>query len=176
MNMRLRAIIAGLLAGALCVCAGVAWAQPTREYANKTLNFRMRYPADFTVKPVQGAIIFAAPLKDARDTFSESLNVIAVAAGPALDLKQLYRQGKEKLEEQLKQVKFLEEKQTTVAGVPAYLTVYSSLQKKTRFKFLQLMFAQGRLVYTVTYTALADSYDEYYSRAQAMINSFAFLQ
>ncbi|HOW42184.1 MAG TPA: PsbP-related protein [Candidatus Omnitrophota bacterium] len=163
----------------VCILAGSVHvhAQQVRTYTNKNLHFKLQYPADFQVKTINGAIILSSPLKSQKDTFAESVNIVTLGADRGVNnLKDFYGQARKSMQETMLKVKIIEDKKITLGGKEAYLLVYTSLRKKTTFKFMQVMTMNDRLVYVVTYTALPETYEEYLRPVKAMLNSFAFVK
>lgn len=158
-------------------CGVAAYAQQSKPYINTALNYKLQYPSEFQLKTINGAVIFSSPLKNKKDVFAESVNIVVLRAGQSVkDLKSFYEIARRNLSGSLTNVKILEDKKTKLAGKEAYLLIYTVKDKKTTFKFMQIMTMNDRVVYAITFTAFPETYEEYLSKAQVIVNSFAYIK
>lgn len=62
----------------------------------------------------------------------------------------------------------------TVSGRTAYTYVYRSVTDGVEFRIMQTLFAYNEMIYSFTYTALAENYDMHMGDVEAMLNAFTF--
>ena len=62
----------------------------------------------------------------------------------------------------------------TVSGRVAYTYVYRTVADGIEFRVMQTLFAYNEMIYSFTYTALAENYDMHMGDVEAMLNAFAF--
>ena len=62
----------------------------------------------------------------------------------------------------------------TVGGRVAYTYVYRTVADGVEFCIMQTLFAYNEMIYSFTYTALAENYDMHMEDVEAMLSAFAF--
>jgi hypothetical protein len=162
------------LAGILLLSCSV-FAQQFKSFENKQLKYTVKYPADYQVKPLGRLIVFISPVADKKTGFSENVNIaVQTLSAPIIKLDDFFKLAKDNLTISGSGVKILEEKKEKLSGTDAYRIVYSSKQKKTNFKLLQVVAIYKDKAYVVTYTALAEQFDSGLSQANSIIKSLKF--
>jgi hypothetical protein len=168
-------LVAGIFLAGLFLLSGTVFAQQTRIFENKQLKYSVKYPADYVIKPLGRVIVFISPEADKKTGFAENVNIaVEPLPPPGMKLDDLFEQSKEKLKLGGKGVKILEEKKEKLSQADAYRIVYTSKQKKTNFKQLQVIAIHKNRVYAVIYTALAEQFDRGLNAANSIIKSLKF--
>jgi hypothetical protein len=153
------------------------YAQQTKTYVNKKLNYSINYPADYELKPLGDIVVFVSPEKDKEFAFSANVNVAArILDKEEVNLKEFCQEGKVNILKSMKNAKFLDEGKEKISNSEAYRLVYTSQQNKADFKFMEVVFINRNMVYVITYTSLLGEYDRYLKQAKAIINSFKILE
>ena len=68
----------------------------------------------------------------------------------------------------------LSEAQGTVAGRTAYSYTYRAVVDGVEFRIMQTLFAYDSMIYSITYTALAENFDLHMADVEAVLNAFRF--
>lgn len=168
-------IIALAVVFVLAAAGASVFAQATKVYKHKQYKYSVSYPADFQIKQLGSDVSFnAAPTSNQSD-FAPNVNILSQTFSTAVPpLSEFYKQAKQPLLEREPPVKIIEEKKDKVGGIDSQRLVYTRKEKKSNFKFLQEIFIHKSRAYVITYTALAEQYDRFLPRAQAIIKSFQF--
>ena len=155
-------------------CVSV-FAQQSKTFDNLQFKYSVKYPADYQVKHLGRVIAFISPDVDKKTGFSENVNIaIETLSAPIIKLDDFFKRAKENLTLGGNGVKILEEKKEKLSGADAYKIIYTSKQKKTNFKQLQVVAIYKDKAYVVTYTALAEQFDRSLSPANSIIKSLKF--
>jgi hypothetical protein len=162
------------LAGIFMFCAPV-FAEQSKTFDNKLLKYSIKYPADYQIKPLGRVISFISPNADKKTEFNANVNIaVELLPAPVMKLDEFFAKSKKNLSLGGSGVKILEEKKEKLSGADAYRIIYTSKQKKTNFKLLQVVAIHKDKVFVVTYTALAEQFDRGLSQANSMIKSLKF--
>ena len=68
----------------------------------------------------------------------------------------------------------ISESNTTLSGRDAVSYEYKAVYGSAEYKIRQTVAVYGSLIYSVTYTALADSYDAHIADVDVMVSAFIF--
>ncbi len=159
----------------IAAVAGPVFADQQKDFENSQWKYSVKYPGEFQLKKLGGVTVFASPAVDKKTGFSESVNIAVEdfpGAVPTLD--EFFAKAKGNLALGGNPVKFLEEKKDKLGGADAYRIIYTSKQKKTNFKLLQVIAIYKNKVYVITYTALPEQFDRGLNNANMVIKSLKF--
>lgn len=166
---------AGIFLAGIFLLSASVFAQQVKTFDNFQLKYSVKYPANYQVKPLGRVIAFVSPNVDKKTGFSDNVNIaVQNLSGPGVKLNDFFAKAKKNLGAGGGEVKVLDEKKDKLSGAEAYRITYSSKQKKTIFKLLQVISIYKDKVYLVTYTALADQFDKGLSQANSIIKSLKF--
>ncbi len=165
----------GVLIAGILIFSSLASAEQLKTFKNQELRYSIKYPADCQVKTLGRAIVFIFPDIDKKTGFSENINIaVGSLTPPVPGLEEFFSKAKGNLTLGGSGVKILEEKKDKLGGVDAYRIIYTSKQKKTDFKLLQVISIYKNEAYVVTYTALPEQFSRNLSQANLIIKSFRF--
>lgn len=165
----------GLSIALILIFSSLVSAVSLRTFENPQLKYSVKYPADFQLKTLGRTIVFILPDIDKKTGFAENINITVGSLNPpVLGLDEFFGKAKENLTMGGSGVKILEEKKDKLGGVDAYRIIYTSKQKKTDFKLLQVICIYKNEAYVVTYTALPEQFSRNLSQANLIIKSLRF--
>jgi eukaryotic-like serine/threonine-protein kinase len=168
-------LTAGLSIASVFIFSVSCFSQQSRVFENTQLKYSVKYPAEFQTRTLGRVIVFVSPQVDKKTGFSDSINIaVETLSDPAPKLEELFNNAKGKLTLAGGGAKILEEKKDKLGGADAYRLIYTSRQKKTNFKFLQVISVYKNNAYVVTYTALQDKFDRDLNLANSIVKSFKF--
>lgn len=160
---------------AIIVAFGQVFADQPKVFENGQWKYSVMYPGEFQLKKLGGVVVFISPMVDKKTGFSESVNIaVEDFSGAVPKLDEFFANAKGKLTLGGNPVKFLEEKKEKLGGAEAYRITYTSKQKKTNFKLLQVIAIHNKRVYVITYTALPEQFDRSLNNANTIIKSLKF--
>lgn len=81
---------------------------------------------------------------------------------------------KERFEESLSGYELLEEDTCQIAGRTGYVYTYSATYDGIDFRIQQTVFSDGRVIYSLTYTAIADRFDAHLEDVEDIREAFTF--
>jgi hypothetical protein len=159
------------------VSLSLSYAQQTKTFTTKRLNYRIDYPSNYQIKIINEVVSFVSSVKDKKFAFSPNVNVVTINLDNTTTTPQeLVESGKARLLKFLWNVQFQEEGKEKINGKDAYRVVYTSKQSKANFKFLEVIIVHKKRAYSITYTSLLEEYDRAYKQARSIINSFKTLE
>jgi hypothetical protein len=165
----------GMFLAGIILLSGQVFAQQTKTFEHKQLKYSVKYPADYQLKPLGRVMVFVSPDADKKNAFAASVNVaVQSLSAPVMKLDDFFAGAKRNLTLGGSGVKILDEKKEKLAGADAYKIIYTSKQKKTNFKLMQVIAIHKDKAFVVSYTALAEQFDRGLSQANAMIKSLKF--
>lgn len=161
-----------VLAAAGGALAAPAWAE---AYVNDEEGFSIDFPASWQSREnTMGMVVIGlAPLEDAKDQFSENVNVVTeTLPGPMslADYTDLSIQG---LKQQLTKVKVYERKTVQLGDRPATRIVYSHEYGGVPIKAVVYCVLTDARAYVVTCTAENGKYGKYVKQFDAIAGTFA---
>jgi hypothetical protein len=165
-------IVLTLFAAAV-FCAPV-FAQQTKTFENSQLKYAVKYPADYQLKHLGRVVVFTSPVVDKKTGFSDNVNIASEELSGMVNLEDFFNRAKSNLTVAGAAVKVLDEKKDKLSGADAYRIIYTSKQKRTGFKFLQVVSIHKNKAFVVTYTALESQFDRGLAQANALIKSLKF--
>lgn len=153
--------------------SGFAFGQNRNTYVSGRFNYSIKYPSHYKVNDLTDIVIFSSPLTDKKFAFSSNVNVTARQYPVQIsDLQEFLNQARRSLKETFRDIRMIEEKKDQVDKRTAYRLIYTLNQKEAKFKMMQILLADGRLAYALTYTALESEFNKGLKDADAIIRSF----
>lgn len=144
-------------------------------YAKK--DYQLQYPTTWHLDTtgIMGAELFVfSPLTDTADKFSENVNLlIQDLKGQQIDLK-AYKKISDDQFAQVQDGK-VEESAIIKAGTKEYFrATYSMTQQNIHLRVTSICYIKNEKAYLLTYTALANTYEQYKKVAEEILYSFSF--
>jgi hypothetical protein len=165
----------GIFLAGIFLFGGQLFAQQSKTFNNLQLKYKVNYPGDYKLKPMGRLIVFVSPDVDKKSEFAGNINIaVEPLSAPIMKLDDFFSLSKKNLSLGGSLVKILDEKKDKLSGADAYRIVYTSKQKKTNFKLLQVIAIHKGKVFVITYTALAEQYDHGLAQANEMIKTLKF--
>jgi len=175
-------LILGLLS-LLTVFGGWIWIkqrgkQPEVEmslYENYNQGFRVDYPQSWAKQSrddfwATGAVFFS-PLENDQDQFKEQVSVLVENLPKDLALSKYTEQSLAEIK-QLSDPTVGTAQKITLGTDEGQQVVYSGEENGNPVKRMQTWTVNGDRAYVITYTAIAESYDDYLPTVEKMIKSF----
>ena len=153
-----------------------------RTFENIAFGLRMLYPSDWTVTEVKSTLspnastsavaFFKAPIKSPTDMYQE--NVIINMKGPSPDEVTLrdYTENSLNTFRNMPNIRLLQSFPNTLAGLPAYMVVYSENADGIDIQKMQIWtIVDNDTAYVVTFGAEQTQFSRYLPTVEYMINS-----
>jgi len=161
---------------ALCVFSMVhlkASADDSKQYRSSSMyNFSISYPTTWDVKEMNNAVIFLSPAESSTDTFRENVNVyIEDLSKSPMTLEQYMKLTEVNGPKLMKGFKVLDKGPTVIGDQKAELTIYEGEVNGNFLKFRAYTMIKNKKAYTLTYTALPDTYNKYLADAENISQS-----
>jgi len=115
---------------------------------------------------------FSSPQENTDDAFIENLNVFAFELSQGATLNDAINEGLVQLQQFLPEFNLISNKETTYLGMPAKELNYEAKAGESTLKFYQLATVKNNKLFTLTYVAEAQKYNNYLKQFEKMINSF----
>jgi eukaryotic-like serine/threonine-protein kinase len=147
-------------------------------YANSTFGIKLQYPSSWD-KEQNGTrqdtetdvVTFSPPAINSNASLDVTIDDISDEKGIALT--QYASSSISDLKQSLKSFKLVGLTTNNVlAGLPAYKSVYTYTDQNTIFKDMEIGAIKGNKVYSLTYEAGINEYNDYLPIIQKMIDSF----
>jgi serine/threonine-protein kinase len=148
---------------------------PTSTTYTSAKGYSIAYPSDWG-KPQEQEngtlVIFLTP--DNNETENLYVQVVNMEAAnlPANSTLATVTKSIKSNEQDNDDFKQIEETNTTLAGLPAYKSVYTATRDGDQLKVLETWTVKDDKVYLIMYKAAPTNYDKHISAAQKMIDSF----
>lgn len=149
---------------ALLLIASASSAQSWKTFADSSILFTAKYPANWTNKIKEGKrVFFTSPLDDANDQFSENVNIGVTkntAYGTEVKIRDIYPGITESLKPAFRD--FLLESQryfkwNNLEACEIIYTGYNKIDESIKVRMIQWFCFYKTRLYTVTYTSDAAS-------------------
>lgn len=144
-------------------------------YENSTNDIKMQYPSswgsdDKNVTSPE-VVVFYPRVINSSAGLTVSVDDISDAKG--ITLAQYASDSNNDIKHEAQGFKLVESTtNNTLAGLPAYKSIYTFLENNTKFQGMQIGAIKGDKVYTFTYEAGSNEYDKYMPIVQQLIKSF----
>ncbi|PIN81255.1 hypothetical protein COV11_02325 [Candidatus Woesearchaeota archaeon CG10_big_fil_rev_8_21_14_0_10_30_7] len=136
-------------------------------------DFSISYPSNWEFSIMEGGVFaFSSPQENTDDAFIENLNVFAFELSQGATLNDAINEGLVQLQQFLPEFNLISNKETTYLGMPAKELNYEAKAGESTLKFYQLATVKNNKLFTLTYVAEAQKYNNYLKQFEKMINSF----
>lgn len=184
-NYKKIALFIGLLTGLIAVVFGLKKllfeesALNYAKYKNSTYGITVQYPQNWDKQEINSIVTneiveFISNKEDNSDKFKEKLIVTVENLSSPLSLDEYTRLSKQQIVQQNKDVKIINEFDSTLAGNRAYSIVYTASNDKSKLKRMETWTLKNFKVYSIIYEAEADKYEQYLNTAEKTIKSLQF--
>ncbi|MHC4563195.1 MAG: PsbP-related protein [Planctomycetota bacterium] len=143
------------------------------EYKDKTHAFSLTLPKGWRVKDnVAGVhVMFVSPVKQG-DTFNENINIVVGPGGELPEPEAYAKALVAGIGASFPDVKVVQAEATTINEMKALRTVYTYTLQKFSIKSVQYVIATDSKSFTVTCTALEETFDDFLEAFEAAVESF----
>lgn len=151
-------------------------AQESRSYTSSSVhNFSISYPADWDIKEMGNAVIFLSPAASSTDTFRENVNVfIEDLRRSPMTLENYMKLTETNGPKLMKGFRVLDKGPTIIGDQKAELTIYEGEVNNVLMKFRAYTLIKDNKAFTLTYTALPDTYNQYLADAENVAQTIVF--
>ncbi len=165
-----------ILLASLLFLSHLSFSQPGKKIIIRN-GYQLQYPTTWRLDTTgrMGAELFVfSPLKDSTDKFSENVNLlIQDLKGQHIDLK-AYKEITDNQFTQVPDGKVYESAIINAGNKAYYRASYAMTQQNLQLRATSICYIKNEKAYLVTYTALADTYEQYKKIAEEMLASFSF--
>lgn len=137
--------------------------------SDKSLEYYFFVPTSWVVNTQSGSTSAYYSLDDPA-----SVSVTSYSPEESMNVPGYFALCEEEYQSEFKNYVFISETKTIVSDSDAYEYVYTADFSGVTYKFNQTMFVYGGRIYTMTYTATADSYDNHLEAFASMKAEFTF--
>ena len=168
-------LIVSVLASGCTFNVGNTTTSPSTTTYASSKGYSIKYSSDWG-KPEEQEngtlVIFLTP--DNNETENLYVQVVNMEAAnlPANSTLATVTESIKSNEQDNDDFKQIEETNTTLAGLPAYKSVYTATRDGDQLKVLETWTVKDDKVYLIMYKAAPTNYDKHLSAAQKMIDSF----
>lgn len=92
----------------------------------------------------------------------------------SMSIEDYFNRCAEDYQKGLRGYTFIEVKDRTVSGKPAKSYTYSAEYGDAKYRIMQTVFSDGKIMYSLTYTALDENFDSHTADVELILNSFRF--
>ncbi len=133
------------------------------------LEYRLYVPKTWICDPESGR-------SEAYYPESEKSNVSLTSYSPteSISVQDYFADCEEEYKAVLPEYERLSEEETTVADRLAYSYTYRTVVEGVEFKMMQTVFTYNEIIYSLTYTAISDTFDTHLEDVEAMLSAFRF--
>jgi eukaryotic-like serine/threonine-protein kinase len=165
--------IIGLIFAILLSVTPCSWAED-KVYTNAVLNFTMTYPSEWELREMMNAIAFLSAKESEGDTFRENVNILMedVSSSP-MSLDQYMEISNGNIAKMIEGYKLIEKGEITLSNEKGYFSIFEGNANNYYLRFKSYTFMKGTKVYTLTYTALPESFDKFLPAAEGIVKSIS---
>jgi hypothetical protein len=141
-------------------------------YTSNDYNFAIQYPAgwEFQEDAFGSHVMFFTPQTE-EDQFRENIGVITEVLPTDMTVDEYYDEAKVHLMDFISDFEEVANTNITIAGEAGKKVQYLGSQGTYQLKRQQIFFIKDKVTYVVTYTAMADTFDEYVDVVDEMIGT-----
>lgn len=103
-----------------------------------------------------------------------NVSVTSYSPDGSMSAETYFEASEEEYKKTIQGYEFIEKAERTVDGIKAISYTYKAVYGSTELRIMQTIFVRSDLVYSITYTARADSFDEHLDDLNKMLDSFRF--
>jgi tetratricopeptide (TPR) repeat protein len=144
------------------------------QYENTDMGIRIDYPSNWKIEGADGAITFYSPLENSLDQFSENVVVTLEYLPESISLQEYVDFSNDQLE--LVGYEILESKSSTISNYPASQTTATINFEEVSAKQLFTSTIKNDIAFVIIYTALPETFSNYFPIFEEMIDSFVILE
>ena len=138
--------------------------------SDEDIEYRLFVPASWVCNPYSGASEAHYP-----ESGKPNVTVTSIVPDVSMSVKEYFLKCEEQYKKELPEYsREAEPTERKVDGRPAYSYTYTTTVEGAEIKIMQTIFVYDSSFYTVTYTALADSFDRHLTDVEAILNAFRF--
>ncbi len=145
-------------------------------YINADYQIKISYPKDWIPNENLPDIIVAFSATSASDNFQENINLVmndVSAQSPTLE--EFTKSAIENLQMAFQDIEIIESGSAKLSGNNAQKIVYTATSGELSLKVMQISAVKDGISYTWSYVAEENSYNDYISDVQKMIDSFEII-
>lgn len=138
--------------------------------SDEDIEYRFFVPTSWVCDPYSGASEAHYP-----ESGRSNITVTSYVPDTSMSVKDYFLKCEEKYKKELPEyTRTGEPVEREVDGRIAYSYTYSTVYGTAQIKIMQTIFVHDSCFYTITYTALSDSFDSHMSDVEAILNAFKF--
>ncbi len=136
--------------------------------SDKNAAYRLYVPTSWTCEAESGR-------SEAR-VASDGSNVTVTLYEPSVSMSKddYFDRCAEDYQKGLRGYTFIDAKDRTVSGKSAKSYTYSAEYGDAKYRIMQTVFSDGKIMYSLTYTALDENFDTHMADVESILNSFRF--
>ncbi len=133
------------------------------------LEYRLYVPKSWICDPESGR-------SDAYYPESQKSNISLTSYSPSesISVQDYFAKCETEYKKTLPEYERLSEEETRVADHLAYSYTYRTVVEGVEFKMMQTVFTYNEMIYSLTYTALSDTFDTHLEDVEAILSAFCF--
>ncbi len=117
-------------------------------------------------------VMFFSPQGGSGDKFKENLGIVSETLPSDMTVDEYYALAKPQLQQIVKDYTELSNANITLDGLTAKKIIYQGTQSTYKLQREQVFFIKNKVAYVLTYTAVADTFNDRSKDAEKIINSF----
>lgn len=133
------------------------------------LEYRLYVPKTWICDPASGRSEATYP-----ESQKSNISVSSFSPEKSISVQDYFEKCEKDYKISLPEYERLSEKERTVADRKAYSYTYRCVVEGMEFRIMQTVFTYNEILYSITYTALADTFDSHLEDVEAMLSAFRF--
>ena len=139
----------------------------------ETTGFSIQYPATRAEQEnVYGANVMFFTPQASGDLFRENVGIVTEILPSAMTVADYYTSIKSQLTTIIKDYQEISNEDITLNGIAAKKIIYIGTQSNYKLKWEQVLLIKDKTAYVINYTASADTFTQFTTEVDAMVNSF----
>ena len=133
------------------------------------LEYRLYVPKNWICDPASGRSEAYYP-----ESQKSNISVSSYSPEESISVQEYFEKCEKDYKLSLPEYERLSEKERTVAERKAYSYTYRCVVEGVEFRIMQTVFTYNEIIYSITYTALDDTFDTHIEDVEAMLSAFRF--
>ena len=133
------------------------------------LEYRFYVPKSWLCDPASGRSEATYP-----ESQRSNVSVSSYSPGESMSVQEYFENAEKDYKISLPEYERLSEEECTVADRKAYSYTYRCVVESVEFRIMQTVFTYNEFIYSITYTALDDTFDTHMEDVEAMLSAFRF--
>ena len=133
------------------------------------LEYRLYVPKNWICDPAGGRSEAYYP-----ESQKSNISVSSYSPEESMSVQEYFEQCEKDYKISLPEYKRLSEQERTVAERKAFSYTYRCVVEGVEFRIMQTVFTYNEIIYSITYTALDDTFDTHMEDVEAMLTAFRF--